>query len=330
MFNQKVNHFTSENPDYLNRSLGAPYVKATDIHNCGTTILKYRKAEKCGSLPLQTWCSPSVAVESFAMRPIVNSKEYFDNIKAYLASIVLDDSTNLKDSGMKSEKYNVINNFATEPSNSFIQAIELNVTNKLNYLMSASSDKIDMFNKYNPICEGLVINDIDIQTYQSSSNKNHYLHNVIIGAVNTTRYNTISFKAQVYQDTTKMMPTWNSQIEKVMSSQDINLNAGKNAVSDIYIGLLDLLNNTTCVLGQESDCDFKGHNLSPLNGKMGFDKNTINQNNYASVKDVSWLNYAGLGNTSYNKQGNYDENGMIKIVDNGPSNFDNLLKSFLN
>jgi hypothetical protein len=63
---------------------------------------------------------------------------------------------------------------------------------------------------------------------------------------------------------------------------------------------------------------------------MGFDKNTINQNNYASVKDVSWLNYAGLGNTSYNKQGNYDENGMIKIIDNGPSNFDNLLKSFLN
>jgi len=329
MFNQKINHFTSQNPDYLNGSLGAPYVRAVDIHNCGTTVLKYHKAEKCGSLPLQTWCSPSVAVESFAMRPIVNSKEYFENIKKYLSSIVLDDASKLKESGMKSEKYNVINNFATEPSNSFIQAIELNVTNLLNYLMAASADKIDMFKNNNPLGEGLVLTDIDIQTYQSSSNKNHYLHNVMIGAVNTTRYNTISFTVQVYQDTTDMMRVWNNQIEKVMSSQDINLNAGKDAFSDMYVGLFDLLNNTTCVLGQESDCEFNGHNLSPLNGKIGFDKNTINQNNYASVKDVSWLNYAGLGNTSYNKQGNYDENGNLKISDSGPANLDSLINSFL-
>ena len=84
MFNQKVNHNLSDNPSYLSSSLGAPYVRAVDIHNCGTTILKYNKQEKCGPLPLQTWCSKNVAVDSFAMRPIVNSKEYFENIKKYI------------------------------------------------------------------------------------------------------------------------------------------------------------------------------------------------------------------------------------------------------
>ena len=163
MFNQKVNHYTSQNPDYLNYSLGAPYIRAEDIHNCGTTVLKYKKAKGCDSLPLQTWCSPNVAVESFAMRPIVNSKEYFENIKKYLSKIVLNDVNNLNQSGMKNEKYITMNNFSTEPTNSFIQALEVNVTNYLNYIMSSSYDNIPMFNTYNPICEGLIINDIDIQ-----------------------------------------------------------------------------------------------------------------------------------------------------------------------
>ena len=148
MFNQKINHFLSENPDYLNRSLGAPYIKARDIHNCGTTVLKYNKAQRCGSIPLQTWCSKNVAVESFAMRPIVNSKEYFENIKKYLSELIMNDSLDLLKSGLKSEKYRVIDSFATEPSNSFLQAIELNITNRLIYLLGESGDKIDMFKNY--------------------------------------------------------------------------------------------------------------------------------------------------------------------------------------
>jgi hypothetical protein len=264
MFNQKINHFTSQNPDYLNYSLGAPYVKAVDIHNCGTTLLKYKKAKGCDSIPLQTWCSPGVAVESFAMRPIVNSKEYFEIIKEYLASVILNDADQLKESGLKRERYNSFINYATEPSNSFIQAIELNVVNKLNYIMSDSADKINMFNSYNPITEGLVINDIDIQTYQSTTEPNHFLHTVILGVVNTTRYNTITMKAEIYQDTTNMMDSWDNQINKVMNSHDVSYKP--NGVDGkIYISLIDFLNNTTCVLGQESDCEFKGHSLSNLN-----------------------------------------------------------------
>ena len=78
MFNQKTNGFLSENADYLNYSYSSPAVSSLSIHNCGTTINKYTKANKCSSLPLQDWCSKNVAVESFAMRPIVNSKEYFE------------------------------------------------------------------------------------------------------------------------------------------------------------------------------------------------------------------------------------------------------------
>ena len=303
MFNQKVNHFSSQNPDYLNHSLGAPFVKPVDIHNCGTTILKYTKdqsASKKAGIPLQSWCSPHVAVESFAMRPIVNSKEYFDIIKEYLGKIVLTDAPSLKESGLKTDRYSIIGNYATEPSNSFIQAIETNVVNYLNYLMSASTDRISMFNTYNPITEGLVINDIDIQTYQSNSEPNHFLHKVILGVVNTTRYNTISMKAELYQNTSGMMNTWDTEINKVMNSQDVSLHP-QGGKSEIYVSMFDFVNNTTCVLGQESECEFKGHNISNINGNNNYFSNTINQNNYAPSAELSWLSYNGLGNTNYNK-----------------------------
>ena len=45
MFNQKVNGFWSQNPDYLNHSLSAPGIKSIDIHNCGTTIDKFTKKD---------------------------------------------------------------------------------------------------------------------------------------------------------------------------------------------------------------------------------------------------------------------------------------------
>jgi hypothetical protein len=318
MFNQKVNHNLSENPDYLNSSLGAPYIRATDIHNCGTTILKYNKTTPCQ--PYQSWCSPNVAVESFAMRPIVNSKEYFENIKKYLANIIYTDSIQLKQSGLKNERYSIVNNFAIEPSNSLLQALELNVTNRLMYLMGDSCDKIEMFKNLNPLNESFIINDIDIQTYQSTTNKNHYLHRIVFAAVNTTRYNTVSFKTDIYQDAEPMMKNWNQAIQKVENSKDISLSYGKDDTTNMYVAFIDLLNNTSCVVGQESECEFKGYNLNS-SGNLG--------NVDFNLKEVSWLNYPSLGDTTYNQQGDYDQNGNLKIIDSGPSNFDNILSSFL-
>jgi hypothetical protein len=259
------------------------------------------------------------------MRPIVNSEEYFKSIKKYLVNIILNDLNDLKKSGLSSEQYSIIDNYATEPSNSFLQAIELNVTNRLIYIMGEASENIEIFKNYNPLCEGFVINDIDIQTYQSKTNKNHYVHNVIFGAVNTTRYNTISFRAEIYQDTESMMDAWDNSINRVKNSKDVSLNDGKNALTNIYIAFIDLLNNTTCVLGQESACEYKGYNLTNLNAPSP----TFNNFNLSEPKEISWLNYPSLGENTYNRQGNYDENGNIRIIDNGPSNFDILLRSFL-
>ena len=98
MFNQKVNGYLSQNPEYLNVSYSSPAITSLDIHNCGTTINKYKKVNNC--LPLQSWCSKNVAVESFAMRPIVNSNEYFESINKYLSSIIYTDSIELKKSGL--------------------------------------------------------------------------------------------------------------------------------------------------------------------------------------------------------------------------------------
>jgi hypothetical protein len=148
MFNQKVNGYLSENPDYVNYSYGSPAVSSLSIHNCGTTINKYTKANKCASLPLQTWCSANVAVESFGMRPIVNPKEYFDSINKYLASIIYTDSVNLKASGLSKEQYSLYTDYGYEPESSFIQAIKSDVTDKLGFYMGASSDQVNIFKEY--------------------------------------------------------------------------------------------------------------------------------------------------------------------------------------
>jgi hypothetical protein len=302
MFNQKVNHFTSQNPDYLNHSLGAPGIRALDIHNCGTTIQKYKKVN---NLPLQTWCSPETAVEAFGMRPIVNSKEYFENIRKYLGSIIYTDSILLKQSMMPLEQYYMVVDYGFEPQSSFLQAINLELTDKLMELMAEACNNIGIFKNLNPLKESLVVTDIDIITYKSSSNDNHYFQKCIFSAVNTTRYNTISFKAEAYQDTTPMMDEWNRGLGKVLNSQDISKQTNSNSV--VYVSIMDLLNNTSCDL---PDCEFKGYSSSEYQG--------YNNN-------INWLQPNTFTNNTYNSQGNYDTEGNIKIYDQGPSNINDII-----
>ena len=172
MFNQNVNPYTQENPSYLNYSVSPASpeslktVSQLDIHNCGTTINKYKKVAPCASLPLQTWCSKNVAVASFAMRPIVNSHEYFQNIKKYLQQLILSDSQTLKNTLMSSENYELLVDYGLEPLNSLLQAINLEATDKINTVMAMSVDGISMFKDFNPICEGFVVTDITIDTYR--------------------------------------------------------------------------------------------------------------------------------------------------------------------
>jgi hypothetical protein len=321
MFNQKVNHFTANNPNYLNYSISAPMISELDVHNCGTTINKFNKISSCGALPLQKWCSPNVAVESFGMRPIVQSKDYFENIKGYLQSVVSADYASLKATTLPLESYELFETYGYEPEGSLLQAVNLEVASKINILMAMSAEGISMFKNYNPICEGFVVTDITINTYRSTTDKNHYYHNVVFSAVNTTRYNTVSFKAELYQDTTPMMPNWNKAINDVMNSRDIP--KGINDVnSKVYVAKMNLLNDTMCVTGEESECVFKGHNIAPENSFSQL----LNDNMLQKVVDNKWIKQPALGDFTYNNDGNYDTDGNIHIVDNGPANVDKLVK----
>ena len=316
MFNQKVNGFTQENPEYLNHSIGAPYVSPVSIHNCGTTINRYKLSEKCGSLPLQTWCSKNVATESFAMRPIVNSKEYFQSINNFLSTLIIQDRQLLINSSLANEHYSLVDDYYAEPENSLLQAVNLEVTQKLMDSMAQATDSISMFKDYNPICEGFVMTDIKINTYRSIQNKNHYYHNVVFSAVNTTRYNTISFKAELYQDTTPMMQNWNKAIKEVEMSRDVSKGIN-NANSNVYIYNIGMVNNTNCVTGEENECSYSGYS---------FMSQKFNENNLSPVEQVKWMEPYSLGNQTYDTNGNYDESGKIRITDFGPSNIENLVK----
>ena len=318
MFNQKVNGYVSQNPEYLNSSYAAPKVRSVDVHNCGTTILKYNKANKCASLPLQKWCSTNVAVESFAMRPIVNPQEYFNQINKYLASIIYTDSIELKKSGIPNEHFYLYDDNGKEPESSFIQTIKYDVINRLNYYMGTSTDQVGIFKEYNPLCEGFVVTDIDIVTYKSQQNPNHFFHKILFSAFNTTRYNTISFRAEAYQDTTPIMKEWNNAINLVKNSQ--NPTNDIKSVSIVYFNLITLLNNTTCVTGQESACGFHGHNLTSKFSQV------LNDNFLKPAKGIFWEQPDAITQNIYNTNGNYDDDGQIRIIDYGPDNLDELLK----
>jgi len=318
MFNQKVNGYLSNNPDYLNYSYSAPRINPVNIHNCSTTINKYTKANKTSSLPLQKWASTNVAVESFGMRPIVNPQEYFDQLNKYLSSIIYTDSIELKNSGLTKERYYIFDDSAKEPESSFIQAIKSDVIDKLSYYMSASTDQIGIFKEYNPLCEGFVITDITLTTYRSKDNGNHFFHKILFSAYNTTRYNTISFKAEAYQDTTPMMDEWNNAINTITNSRTPPTNINSSSV--VYVSLITLLNNTNCVTGQEPECGFQGYNLNSKFSQL------LNENFLKPAKDVFWVQPDSMPKNIYNTNGNYDQDGNIRIIDYGPDNINELLK----
>jgi len=316
MFNQKVNGTVSKNPDYLNHAY--TFIKPNAVHNCGTTINKYIKSSNSSSLPLQKWASSNVAVESFGMRPIVNPREYFDQLNKYLATIIYTDSINLKKSGLSNEQYYLFNESSTEPDNSFIQAIKSEVVDKLSYYMGASTDQIGIFKEYNPLCEGFVITDIDITTYRSTQNSNHFLHKLLFSAFNTSRYNTVSFRADAYQDTEPMMSEWNNSINLVSNSRQPPTNISSKSI--VYISLITLMNQTTCVTGQESDCEYRGYNLDSKFSQL------LNENFLKPAKSLFWEQPDNIPRNVYNTDGNYDEDGQIRIVDYGPDNLNELLK----
>ena len=191
--------------------------------NNNKTILSSMKISKDN---LQTWSSKDAAVYTFGMRPIISAREYYDNISYYLNDIVLKDSLNVIE--FQKNTYSPINNEGDEPTNSFLQILKLDVLNRLNSIMSNTSDEISMFKNYNPLKEGFVITDININSYKSISNNNLYYHTFIFGATNTTRYNSITFKGSVYQDSSNF---------NISNIYDIN-----NKKSIIYINSLEFNN----------------------------------------------------------------------------------------
>jgi hypothetical protein len=115
------------------------------------------------------------------------------------------------------------------------------------------------------------------------------------------------------------MGEWNNAINNVMNSKDVGGNINSSSV--VYVGYLSLTNNTTCVTGQETDCEFKGYNLN----KSSFSQ-LINQDFITEPKDLYWQQPDVITFDTYNTNGNYDQDGQIKIVDYGPGNLDQLIK----
>ena len=250
----------------------------------------------------QTWASPEAAVIGLGMRPIVNPIEYFNNIREYLSNVMIKDSA--KAAEFSKMQFQLIDSYGVEPLHSFLQSIKLDVVQKLNVIMANTCGEISMFKNYNPLPEGFVINDIKITSYMCTGHNTMYYHTFTFAAVNTTRYNTISFKGSVYQDTTKIMSAWNDSINKVMNSKDLLLNSNLNVSTDVYINFLDFLNDTSLK-------------------NVYSDLSSIPNSDYSSLE---WFKQGSLENAKFTNEGYYDESGNIVITDSGPENFESLVK----
>lgn len=214
---------------------------------------------------LQTWTSRESAMHTFGMRPILSSREYYDNILLYLNNVVLNDSEKIIP--FSTDTYSPISNAGDEPTNSFLEILKLDVLNKLNIIMANTTDEVSMFKDHNPMREGFVITDIDIKSYNSINNKKYYYHTFIFGATNTTRYNTITFKGSVYQDSSNLGDVNNMELNN-MELNNIN--------SDIYINNLEFNNDyysQTNIIPKESYESLPGYTLNyrEYNGPGNYD-----------------------------------------------------------
>jgi len=232
---------------------------------------------------LQTWKSKYGAVYGLGMRPIINSTTYFQKVRDYLSSIVLQDLQNTLP--FSSNKYYLLEHNGEEPINSFLEGIKYDLVNKLNIIFGNSCENIEIFKNFNPLNESFIITDINVVTYRSVSNENHYYHTFILSANNLTRYNTISFKGSAYQDTTPVMEDWNNLLNLVKTSKDIPFNLNQQKVTNIYISSLDFANNIDCVSGSEINCL-----VEP------FDKNNTTNNNDVYGYSIDLSNYTGPEN----------------------------------
>ena len=293
--------------------------------NNNRTLLSRYTQKSCDSL--QTWSSKDAAVIAFGMRPIINSKEYFNTIRCYLSQIVLNDLD--KVTSYSNHKYQLVDPNGQEPYASFLETIKRDLVSKLNVIMSNTCNEVSFFKDYDPLSEGFVITDVKITTYICLTNKNHFYHTFTFAAVNTTRYNTISFKGSVYQDTSSIMESWNKAVNKVISNQDYacaqtpgnmpickgSNNNNNPEVTDIYFNDLDFLNNISCVLGDEDDCKFKPFQTDETYGNANGKEDLIN-----------WFEQDSLENSTFDKYGTYSSLGDVKITDQGPPDYENLVK----
>jgi len=325
MFNSKLHHFLANNQPYINTSYSAPYASQVGIHDCTTPFQGYKNTKGL----LQTWGDKNAAVERFAMRPITNPKEYFNNIKEYLSNLVISERQSLIGTEMTKERYTPFLDTGDEPLSSFINMLNVDVTDYLNIKMVNSGNEIPMFNSYNPLSEGFVITDIKINTYKSLTNNNHFYNTVLFSVVNTTRYNTITFKAEVYQNTTRIIDAWNKSIKE-------HNNNNNDLHSDIYIYNIMLATDTNNFNSLEGFSLRENLPFTPATVISTGGTNSVgNIHSGAQVQEIYnkiLLSENGLSNNIYDNEGNPYGLGsptvgtIGTIYDNGPSGIDKLIK----
>jgi hypothetical protein len=251
------------------------------------------------------------------MRPLVNTTDYFNNIKKYFKNLIIKELPTLQQSGLGTESYYPVIDHL-EPMNSFMQMIKLDATTFLQNVIGETCKDVPMFSEYNPINEGLVMTDITFTSYVSNVNDNHFFHMVYFSVFNTTRYNTMSIKSQIYQDISGIKQKWFKNIENIKNGEDLEDHSG---YSKVYLYNIDFVNTFTCMAGEGSDCEFKAYDIY----NDSFPLMELNDMKNATNDNI-WLQQDSLPNSKFNLSGNYTTDAQVNIQDNGPSNFDNLVK----
>ena len=85
--------------------------------------------------------------------------------------------------------------------------------------------------------------------------------------------------------------------------------------------MLDLLNNTKCVTGQEDDCSYGGYTFE-TNSQL------INKNGLTKPVPLVWNSPFSTTDETYSLNGNFTPDGKVSIRDSAPSDIDRLVSEF--
>ena len=281
-------------------SWASPDVRNYTVHDCGTTVEKYKIAPD--SCDYQTWCDPAVERYSFAMQAITSPNKYYTIVQNHFRQIANEGKKSLKDRPNITDQNYIESNQIDDENINKANIIIYNQQEVLDHITSKFNNccsDLKLFYKNNPINESFIITEPIFESFIGTKNNNILFHKVVVSAFNLGRYITNTFVIHAYQ-------------EKISKS-----------ASNIYYVRFEFANNLNCSAFNKDNCLTPGYNVGINNEPLDV---LLNINNNPEPQGINWSRINSTTDSTYDTSGDFSFTGEVNIQDSGPPGLQNLIK----